>query len=102
MAITTYAELQTALQNWPGQRTDTFWTSRTTEFISLAEDRIAQTLRVRGMESMTDLVVAKAVSGGTVGGTADAITLTPTTAITAYETGQPFRFVATATNTTTA
>ncbi len=36
----------------------------------------------------------------TVGGTADAITLTPSPAITAYAAGQTFRFIATGTNTT--
>lgn len=37
MAITTYAELQTAIQNWLD---DTSLSSRVTEFIALAEDRI--------------------------------------------------------------
>lgn len=41
-------------------------------------------------------------NGGTVGGTADAITLTPSPAITSYATLQSFRFVATGTNTTAA
>ena len=36
----------------------------------------------------------------TVGGTADAITLTPSPAITAYAAGQTFRFIAASTNTT--
>ncbi len=38
--------------------------------------------------------------GGTVGGTANALTLSPSTAITSYSTGLRFWFVATATNTT--
>lgn len=37
---------------------------------------------------------------GTAGGTADVITLTPSPAITAYATGQTFRFVASGANTT--
>lgn len=37
--------------------------------------------------------------GGTVGGTADAITLTPTPAITSYNAGVKYAFVATGTNT---
>ena len=37
---------------------------------------------------------------GTVGGTADAITLTPSPAIAAYATGQTFRFLASGANTT--
>lgn len=44
----------------------------------------------------------KHVLSGSVGGTGDAITLTPSPAITAYAQGQCFRFVATATNTTAA
>ena len=40
--------------------------------------------------------------GGTVGGTANAITLTPSPALTVYTTGQRFVFVATATNTAAA
>lgn len=100
MAISTYAELQTALQNWPGQRTDSFWTSRVTEFITLGETDIGQLLRIRQMEEQVDLVVSKALDGGTVGGTGDAITLTPDPAITAYTLGQVFKFTAGATNTT--
>ena len=38
---------------------------------------------------------------GTVGGTADAITLTPSPAIAAYAAGQTFRFIASGANTTT-
>jgi hypothetical protein len=45
-------------------------------------------------------VAAAAYSVATVGGTADAITLTPSPAITAYATGQTFQFTATGTNTT--
>ena len=37
---------------------------------------------------------------GTVGGTADVITLTPSPAITSYTAGQTFRFIASGTNTT--
>lgn len=45
-------------------------------------------------------VAAAAYAVATVGGTADAITLTPSPAITAYATGQTFQFTATGTNTT--
>jgi hypothetical protein len=40
--------------------------------------------------------------GGTAGGTADALTITLTPAITAYATGQVFRFIAASTNATAA
>lgn len=55
MAITTYTELQTAVQNWLGD-TATL-TSRVTEFISLAEDDINMDLRVREMEASADLTI---------------------------------------------
>ena len=48
MSITTYAELQTAVDNWL-DRTDL--SGRVTEFIALAEARIGRRLRVRGVEA---------------------------------------------------
>jgi len=54
VAITNYGELKTALDNWLS-RTDL--SSRIPEFIALAEDVIAQKLKVRGMETSTDLTV---------------------------------------------
>ncbi len=48
MAISTYEELQTAVANWL-ERDDL--TNRIPEFISLAEDRIYQTLRIRELEA---------------------------------------------------
>lgn len=48
MAITTYGELKTAVGNWL-ERDDL--SNRVPEFISLAEDRIYNTLRVREMET---------------------------------------------------
>jgi hypothetical protein len=53
MAITTYAELQTAVANWL-HRTDL--TSRITEFISLFEARANRVGILRTMEQETDLV----------------------------------------------
>ena len=47
MAITTYAELQTALDNWLA-RTDL--QSRTPEFITLAEARMNRELETRSQE----------------------------------------------------
>lgn len=54
MAITTYAELKTAVANWLN-RSDL--TTRIPEFISMAEDRCAQSLRIRAMETSSDLTV---------------------------------------------
>ena len=54
MAISTYAELQTAVNNWL-VRDDL--TTRVTEFIALAENRIQQTIRVRAMETSTTLAM---------------------------------------------
>jgi len=55
MAITTYAELQTAIANWL-ERDDL--TARIPEFIALCEDRLALDLRVRAMEATTDLTIS--------------------------------------------
>jgi hypothetical protein len=52
--ITTYGELKTAIANWLD---DDNLTSRIPEFISLCEDRIAQNLRIRLMETSADLTV---------------------------------------------
>lgn len=59
MALTTYAELQTALANWL-DRTDL--TSRAPEFITLAEAKLNRDLRVRPMQS----VVSTTMSSSTV------------------------------------
>jgi len=54
MAITTYSELRTAVANWL-ERDDL--SARIPEFIDLVESRIAQTIRVRSMETITAVVV---------------------------------------------
>ena len=54
MAISTYAELQTAVSNWL-HRADL--TSRIPEFISIAESRIARKLRIREMETESDVSI---------------------------------------------
>lgn len=54
MAISTYAELQTAVSNWLA-RSDL--TSRIPEFISLAEARINRKLRIRQQESSASLSI---------------------------------------------
>jgi hypothetical protein len=50
LAISTYAELQTAVQNY-GIRSDTTFTNRVTEFITLAESRINRQLQGRQSEA---------------------------------------------------
>ncbi len=56
MAITTFAELKTAIANWL-ERDDL--TNRIPEFVSLAEDRIGleTDIRIRAMETSSDLTV---------------------------------------------
>lgn len=54
MAISTYAELQSAVSNWL-HRADL--TTRIPEFISLAESRIARKLRIREMETESDVSI---------------------------------------------
>ena len=52
MAISTYAELQTAVSNWL-DRSDL--TARIPEFISIAESRINRKLRIRDQETESDV-----------------------------------------------
>ncbi len=54
MAITNYGELKTAVANWSSRDDED---SRIPEFISLTEDTIGRELRVRAMETTTDLTV---------------------------------------------
>lgn len=55
MALTNHGELKTAVANW---LEDSNQSSRIPEFIALAEDRIAQDLRVRDMETEVDLTIS--------------------------------------------
>lgn len=111
MALATYTDLQSAIANWLARQGDTFVTTNAPDFISLCEARIAygsedpqapfpsKPLRVRAMEKTVVVPVQAAVTVTTVGGTANAITLTPATAITSYSRGQTWNFAATADNT---
>jgi hypothetical protein len=56
MAISTYAELQTAVSNWV-DRSDL--TSRIPEFISIAESRVNRKLRCREQEAEADVTVTQ-------------------------------------------
>jgi hypothetical protein len=55
MAINTFLTLKQAVENWL-ERDDL--TNRIPEFIALAEDRIAQDLRVQAMETTGDLTIS--------------------------------------------
>ena len=68
MALGTYSDLQTAIGNWL-DRSDL--TSYVTDFISLAEQSIYQTLRVPEMESALNVTI----SGGIIAVPADLIEL---------------------------
>ena len=94
MAITTYATLRVAVQNWLDRASDTVVTNdRTNEFIKLAEDRIANDpdLRLREMEAQADLVLEATVDGKTAGGTANTLTATPTTPFTSVTLGDSIK-----------
>ena len=56
MSIDNFGELKTAVANWLGRDS---LTARVPEFISLAEDRIYATLRVREMETNADLTTVQ-------------------------------------------
>ena len=96
MALTQYSELKTAVANWL-KRDDL--TARIPEFISMMEDRVNKKLRVRAMEASATIALMATTDGGTVGGTGDAVTLTPTTAATAYTSNDRYSFKAPGTNT---
>jgi hypothetical protein len=108
MALQTYTDLQNAIQTWLSRSGDTKLSGSAADLITLAEQLLAygsldqqfpiDPLRIRAMETSATLVIGSPVTGSTVGGTANAITLTPQTAISAYSNGQLYQFVATATN----
>ena len=95
MAITTHAELETAIQNWFD---DTSLSARTAEFITLGESWIWRNFRVRGIEEFADIPTPAVVDCGEASGT-DTLTLTPATAQTAYSYGMRIEFVAALNNT---
>jgi hypothetical protein len=94
MSINTYAELKTALGNLLGADAST----RHDEHLEMALAEINLDLiadgGIRDMERTTDFNLEKARTSGTVGGTATAITLTPTTSISAYTRGMVYDFEA--------
>ena len=105
MAITNYGELRTEVQRYLDRESDTIITdAQTNNFISLAEDRIANDpdLRLREMEAQADLVVEATVDGKTAGGTANALTATPDTAWTTQTLGDTIKVEVASNNTAAA
>ena len=108
MAISTYAELLTAIQNYEDDTTSVV-TDRDDEWVTLAEQRIhygfgapgeaffSPPLRVRSMEQPFTIRIEAAQDGGTSGGSANAQTLTMTAPTVAL--GLSLSFVAGYTNT---
>ena len=98
MALNNFLTLKQAIENWSERELEP---ARIPEFIALAEDRIAQDLRVQAMETSQPIRMKGTVDGGTAGGTANAITLTPATAATSYARGDTYKFTAASDNTGT-
>lgn len=113
MSLATYADLQTAVGNWLARSGDPVVTSNVADWITLCEARMAygsgykqdpdatfwtEPLRIRAMERSytTPIQAVTAIPVGSVGGSANAITLTPQTAIASYKAGQTWNFAATA------
>lgn len=96
MAISTFAELKLAVGNWLGREE---LTNRIPEYIAMAEDRIALDLRVQAMETSAWVVWKATTTVTTVGGTANAITLTPASAAASYALGDTYKFTAASSNT---
>src|SRR3989304_4583574 len=101
MAISTYAELLSAVQNYEDD-TSSIVTDRDDEWVTLAEQRIhygygepgqqfySPPLRVRAMEHAFTIRLEAGQDGGTSGGSADAQTLTMTAPTVALGLGLNF------------
>jgi len=114
MTITTYSGLQTGVANWLSRSGDTTVTSNVADWIILCESRIhygsgdaedpdvsffTRPLRTRAMETEAQLIIPSYLTGPTVGGTANAITLSYSSNPSSYANGQGYSFTATSTNT---
>lgn len=99
MSITTYSELKSAIATWG--KWGTTYDTQIPDWVALAEDWLARNLRVRAMEVHRDIPVRQFVDSATVGGSANAITLTNTTITTSYKTGEAYTFTAGSDNTAT-
>ena len=98
MAITQRSEIITAIENWLATTT---YSGRSAEFLAACEQKVNRQLRIRPMESHVDLVLraAIAITAANLGGTANAITATSGSSLTALLLGHRFTFTAEATNT---
>lgn len=111
MALATYSDLQTAIASYLARVGDTIITAAAPDLVTLAESRIAYgaedpqapfpsaPLRIRPMETSLPLIVKAATTATSVGGTANAITLTNTTPVTSLGLGSHVAFTAALTNT---
>lgn len=99
---TTYATLQTAVSTY-GARSGTAFTNLVPDFIRYAQDEMNSdpAFRFKFMEASADLVLKSSITAQTVGGTANAITLTRPSSdtISGYTLGQRDAFTAASTNT---
>lgn len=96
MSVDNYGELKTSIASWL-KRSDL--TSSIPDFIAMAEDRINRKIRIRAMEANSTLNLTASTAVDTVAGTANAITLTPDTAATAYARDDRYAFTASLANT---
>lgn len=109
----TYSDLTTAIANWLARSGDSTISSNAGDFVSFCEARIAygsgdpldpdqtaytRPLRIRAMETAQDILLPGYYGSATVGGTANAITLSYSTNPSAYANGHGYNFTATASN----
>lgn len=110
MALATYSDLSTAVPKWMARPGDTNIMSNIADFVTLCEERIhygapegsafaTRPLRVRGLETSRALVIDAPTSCGIATGSANAITLTPSTAVASLTAGLLLSFTALASNT---
>lgn len=100
MTVNTFGTLKTSIAN-TAKRSDL--TTEIPDFIQRAENRMWRLLRVRAMETQGRMIwkADVPVTATGVAGTANAITLAPSTAATAYAFADSYTFTAEGTNTST-
>lgn len=108
MSLASYTDLQNAIANYLGRPADTLVTTPAPDFVTLAESRIAyggadpfrsEPLRIRANEVSRTLTIQATTSGGTVAGTANAITVVNSPVVTSLVVGTTIGIVATLANT---
>lgn len=105
----TYSDLVAGIQAWLSRTGDAKITGNVADLVALCEDMIAygnadpqfsaQPLRCRGMETPAQIVISTPVTVSAVGGTPNAITLTPSVALSSYTNGVLYQFTPSANNT---